>query len=205
MSNTAASPHPAPAAILSGSNTKIVDDVPSEHNISEEAPWADHADSDQDDLVSNDADSAIGEDKADSTASITSSILRYRTIRGRTYHSERVDAFYWGANNQSQNDAMDVVHHMWTLAQNGKLFQAPISDDIQSQLHCLHLHTDSTRRWLWNWYVDVLPMCRESTGIWAIDFADEFPGFEVTGTDISPIQPSFVPPNLKFEIDDCTL
>jgi methylase of polypeptide subunit release factors len=27
------------------------------------------------------------------------------------------------------------------------------------------------------------------TGIWAMDFGDEFPEAEVTGTDISPIQP----------------
>ncbi len=40
------------------------------------------------------------------------------------------------------------------------------------------------------------------TGIWAIDFADEHPESEVIGTDLSPIQPSFVPPNLRFEIDD---
>jgi ubiquinone/menaquinone biosynthesis C-methylase UbiE len=42
------------------------------------------------------------------------------------------------------------------------------------------------------------------TGIWAIDFADAFPNTQVTGTDISPIQPSWVPPNLKFEIEDFT-
>jgi SAM-dependent methyltransferase len=40
------------------------------------------------------------------------------------------------------------------------------------------------------------------TGIWAIEFADEFPGAVVIGTDLSPIQPSFVPPNLKFYVDD---
>lgn len=40
------------------------------------------------------------------------------------------------------------------------------------------------------------------TGIWAIEFADEFPGALVIGTDLSPIQPSFVPPNLKFYVDD---
>jgi methylase of polypeptide subunit release factors len=28
------------------------------------------------------------------------------------------------------------------------------------------------------------------TGIWAMDFGDEFPEAEVIGTDISPIQPS---------------
>ena len=35
------------------------------------------------------------------------------------------------------------------------------------------------------------------------DFADEFPNAEVTGTDITPIQPSWVPPNCKFVIEDC--
>lgn len=31
---------------------------------------------------------------------------------------------------------------------------------------------------------------------------DEFPNCEVIGTDLSPIQPSWCPPNVKFEIDD---
>lgn len=35
------------------------------------------------------------------------------------------------------------------------------------------------------------------------DFADEFPNSEVIGTDVSPIQPSWVPPNVKFELEDC--
>lgn len=43
----------------------------------------------------DEVDSALGEDIADSTASLTSSILRYRTIQGRTYHSERGNAQYW--------------------------------------------------------------------------------------------------------------
>jgi hypothetical protein len=47
------------------------------------------------DDTDDDADSALGEDYSESTASITSSILRYRTIHGRTYHSERGNAQYW--------------------------------------------------------------------------------------------------------------
>lgn len=31
---------------------------------------------------------------------------------------------------------------------------------------------------------------------------DEYPNCEVIGTDLSPIQPSWCPPNVKFEIDD---
>lgn len=40
------------------------------------------------------------------------------------------------------------------------------------------------------------------TGIWAIDFADKHPESKVIGVDLSPIQPSFLPPNVTFQIDD---
>jgi trans-aconitate methyltransferase len=40
------------------------------------------------------------------------------------------------------------------------------------------------------------------TGIWAIDSADEFPSALLIGNDLSPIQPSWVPPNYKFIADD---
>lgn len=43
----------------------------------------------------DDLDSALGEDAASSTASISSSILQYRTINGRTYHSDRGSNQYW--------------------------------------------------------------------------------------------------------------
>ncbi|KAJ8127615.1 hypothetical protein O1611_g6021 [Lasiodiplodia mahajangana] len=38
----------------------------------------------------------------------------------------------------------------------------------------------------------------------ASDFADQYPYAEVIGVDISPSQPQWIPPNLKFEIDDIT-
>ena len=34
------------------------------------------------------------------------------------------------------------------------------------------------------------------------EFGDQYPSAEVTGTDLSPMQPSFVPPNVRFEIDN---
>ncbi|RPA93336.1 S-adenosyl-L-methionine-dependent methyltransferase [Choiromyces venosus 120613-1] len=40
------------------------------------------------------------------------------------------------------------------------------------------------------------------TGAWAIDIADMYPSAYVIGTDLSPIQGSWVPPNLTYEIDD---
>jgi trans-aconitate methyltransferase len=40
------------------------------------------------------------------------------------------------------------------------------------------------------------------TGIWAIEFADQFPSAAVLGNDLSPIQPSWVPPNCRFIVDN---
>ncbi|EXJ63633.1 uncharacterized protein A1O5_11394 [Cladophialophora psammophila CBS 110553] len=40
------------------------------------------------------------------------------------------------------------------------------------------------------------------TGIWAIQYADAHPAAQIIGVDLSPIQPTYVPPNCSFEIDD---
>lgn len=40
------------------------------------------------------------------------------------------------------------------------------------------------------------------TGVWAIDFSEEYPDAEVLGTDLSPIQRDYAPPHLRFEIGD---
>ena len=42
------------------------------------------------------------------------------------------------------------------------------------------------------------------TGQWAIEMGDEFPDAEIQGTDLSPIQPSSVPENVHFFIDDAS-
>jgi hypothetical protein len=44
----------------------------------------------------DDADSSLGDDDG-STASLSSSILEYRTINGRRYHSDQGNAEYWWA------------------------------------------------------------------------------------------------------------
>ncbi|KAF4966964.1 hypothetical protein FSARC_5403 [Fusarium sarcochroum] len=136
-----------------------------------------------DNADNSDADSTLGEDVAGSTASITSSIIQYRTINGRTYHAERGDTQYWAANDDQASEALDIIHHTSTLILDGKLHLAPL--DRRNLGKVLDIGT--------------------GTGIWAMDFGDEFPEAEVIGTDISPIQPSWVPPNVKFEIEDFTL
>ncbi|RGP74603.1 hypothetical protein FSPOR_1180 [Fusarium sporotrichioides] len=129
----------------------------------------------------SDTDSSLGDDNASSTASINSSILEYRTINGRTYHAERGDAQYWASNDNQASEALDIIHHTSCLIMDGKLNFAP----VKAPKKVLDVGT--------------------GTGIWAMDFGDEFPEAEVIGTDISPIQPSWVPPNVKFEIEDFTL
>ncbi|KAK8048735.1 hypothetical protein PG994_010465 [Apiospora phragmitis] len=53
----------------------------------------------------DDADSALGDDSASSTQSLSSSILQYRMIHGRRYHSLRGDGDteYWQPNDEQQN------------------------------------------------------------------------------------------------------
>jgi SAM-dependent methyltransferase len=70
---------------------------------------------------------------------------------------------------------------MLTLMLDNKLYIAPIPEDAYKviDLGC-------------------------GTGIWSIDFADAHPEAEVIGIDLSPIQPAWVPPNLKFIVDDIT-
>ncbi|KAK5651413.1 hypothetical protein OQA88_12501 [Cercophora sp. LCS_1] len=147
----------------------------------------------------DDGDSAY-EDGGDhnSTASISSSILEYRAIRGRKYHSERHESDYFLPIDERQNDSVDIAHHYLTLLFDGKLFLAPIKKDIS-----VGEPVPSFVREEADLYQKALDI-GTGTGIWAIDFADEFPNTEVTGTDLSPIQPTWVPPNVKFEIDDAT-
>ncbi|KAF4783914.1 UMTA protein [Colletotrichum scovillei] len=111
-----------------------------------------------------------------STASLSESITEYRRIHGRTF-SQKTD--YWGPNDEKQNEALDIAHYWEIVFFDDKLFLAPIGDSPQK---VLDLGT--------------------GTGIWAIDFADKFPSAQVTGVDISPIQPGWVPPNCKFQVDD---
>lgn len=151
------------------------------------------------------SDSAIGaDDVASSTTSIGSSVLKYREENGRTYHAYKVlhdlinlaflvsvrefsiwhtvqDGAYAFPNDEVESDRLDLQHAQFTLTFDGRLFTAPLKKSNQLQ-RVLDVGT--------------------GTGIWAIDFADDHPESTVLGIDLSPIQPSFIPPNVTFEVDD---
>lgn len=117
-------------------------------------------------------------DTSSHTASLLSDVKNYTYENGRRYHSYR-EGHYVLPNDDQEQDRQDLLHHVRNLVLNGALFRAPLNPNIQ---RVLDIGT--------------------GTGIWAIDFADSYPAAEVIGTDLSPIQPSWVPPNLHFLVDD---
>ncbi|CCE28050.1 uncharacterized protein CPUR_01524 [Claviceps purpurea 20.1] len=130
----------------------------------------------------NDLDSVYSEVPS-STASIASSILEFRRIHGRTYHSDKFATNYFLPNDNQQIESVELSHHYLTILFDDRLFLAPLDKDKIHQV--LDVGTGS--------------------GIWAIEFADRYPNASVIGTDLSPCQPQWIPPNLRFEIDDATL
>jgi len=40
--------------------------------------------------------------------------------------------------------------------------------------------------------------------VFRLTLGDEYPSAEIIGTDLSPIQPRWVPPNVRFQVDDAT-
>lgn len=129
----------------------------------------------------SDSDSSLGTDVQSSTVSLRSSVMRYREENGRTYHAYK-DGAYLMPNDEPENERLDLQHHLFLLTLgDDKLHLAPFSDDRPPR-RVLDIGT--------------------GTGIWACDVGDRYPGAEVIGVDLSPIQPPFAPPNVSFQIDD---
>ncbi|QGA13059.1 hypothetical protein EYB26_000704 [Talaromyces marneffei] len=130
---------------------------------------------------SSETDSAfegsVGESLSYQT-SIASSVLNYKYENGRRYHSYR-EGEYMLPNDDQEQARMDLLHHVYRMLLKGELHFAPITKTPQ---RVLDLGT--------------------GTGIWAIDFADQYPSAQVLGNDLSAIQPQWTPPNCSFEIDD---
>ncbi|KAK7445872.1 hypothetical protein Landi51_07799 [Colletotrichum acutatum] len=138
------------------------------------------ADAENNNLTEDDA-SDRATSVASSSTSLSSSILQHRLENGRSYHKYK-DGKYLFPNDERENDRLDLQHNLYLLTLNYKLGLAPPNKEGSVVKRVLDIGT--------------------GTGLWAIEFADEHPEAEVLGVDLSPVQTQFVPPNLKFEVDD---
>ncbi|UNI15342.1 hypothetical protein JDV02_001882 [Purpureocillium takamizusanense] len=126
----------------------------------------------------DDADSTFGKGPPSSSASLPSCITEYEWKYGRRYHSYQAGLYCFPNDDREQN-RLDMLHHVFLLALDDRLFLAPIG------LNPSHI-------------LDV----GAGTGIWAMEVGDQYPSAEVRGYDLSPIQPQHVPPNVDFFVDD---
>jgi ubiquinone/menaquinone biosynthesis C-methylase UbiE len=145
-----------------------------EMNASETPTTLLEADDDDDD---DDNDSALGIDLSSETQSLSSRVMKFEFENGRRYHAFQA-GMYAFPNDEEELNRMDLENHLFLMLLGGKLHHAP----LKSPQRILDLGT--------------------GTGIWAVEIADQYPSAAVVGTDLSPVQPTMVPPNLKFEIDD---
>ncbi|KAJ5710493.1 S-adenosyl-L-methionine-dependent methyltransferase [Penicillium malachiteum] len=79
---------------------------------------------------------------------------------------------------EDEFEEVDMGQHVYGLLYKGQLFQSPI---------------DSPSRVL-----DV----GAGSGKWAMDMGVMYPDATITGVDLSPIQPSWTPGNVKFDVED---
>ncbi|KAI5806111.1 S-adenosyl-L-methionine-dependent methyltransferase [Geopyxis carbonaria] len=129
--------------------------------------------------LSTDSDYGTSLNSTALSQSITSTIFDYVYENGRRYH-RYAEGRYAMPNDETEQDRLDLQHHLHMLMLKGALYSAPIKPE--------NLHK----------VLDI----GTGTGIWALDMAETHPQAEVIGTDLSPIQPAWVFPNCKFEVDD---
>jgi trans-aconitate methyltransferase len=113
--------------------------------------------------------------EGDRTVPLTPTATNYYEYNGRRYHGAHL---YPYPNDEAEMDFLEMQHEAFLKNLHGKLFLAPIS----TPSNILDVGT--------------------GTGVWAIDVADQYPEAVVTGTDISPIQHNWVPPNCNFLVED---
>ncbi|KAK0622813.1 S-adenosyl-L-methionine-dependent methyltransferase [Immersiella caudata] len=119
-------------------------------------------------------------DDYDETASLTDSIFEYFNENGRTYHAYHAGSYHF-PNDEKEVDRLNNQHEILKILLDNRNYLAPLSAS-NPPLRILDLAT--------------------GTGRWAIEMGDEFPRSSVIGTDLSPIQPDLVPPNVRFYVDD---
>jgi len=103
---------------------------------------------------------------------------------GRKYQHYR-SGRYLLPNDQDEQDREEVKHFMLLRLTDGGHFLSPVAVSRYQDRPAVKIIDLGT-----------------GTGTWAIEVADRFPNAQVTGIDLSPIQPAWTPPNVEFFVDD---
>ncbi|KAK0626213.1 S-adenosyl-L-methionine-dependent methyltransferase [Immersiella caudata] len=116
-----------------------------------------------------------------STRSADSYVLKSYIENGRTYHCFKAGKYFL-PNDAKENERLDILHVLFFITFGDKLGLSPPNQPDAKVMRVLDVGT--------------------GTGVWALDYADAHPGTHIIATDLSAIQPEFVPSNVEFEIDD---
>ncbi|KAI9824747.1 MAG: hypothetical protein M1832_001574 [Thelocarpon impressellum] len=151
--------------------------MPNRDGPSTPTPDDSMADSDLD-MATTDPETSDRWSMHTSTKSLVGSVLDYPVENGRRYCDTGPDAYFM-PNDEQEQTRLNILHQMYLLLLRGELTLAPVSDDPD---RILDIGT--------------------GTGEWAIAMAERYPDADVTGTDLSAIQPDAVPSNVFFEVDN---
>merc|ERR1712000_243866 len=133
---------------------------------------------DEDDEFLDLADT-VADTTSNGSTSVTPSVHRFEFAYGRRYHGYKCGRYPW-PNDHFEQEIEALKHHWMTELTDGQFWLADIGPSPQK-------------------IIDI----GTGSGIWAIDVADHYQSAHVVGTDLSPIQPQWLPVNFRTFIDDC--
>ncbi|KAJ5755034.1 hypothetical protein N7533_004577 [Penicillium manginii] len=146
--------------------------------------------SDDDSLF--DTQSLVGSD-----LSFASSVRDYCYENGRRYHAYR-HGQYPLPNDEEEQDRLALMHHLFKLLSGGDLHRAPLPRDRDRGDRDPDISSSSSS----SNSISNSDLSGTGTGEWALEMAEDLPTTDIIGTDLSPIQPTWAPPNCRFFIDD---
>ncbi|KAK3492600.1 S-adenosyl-L-methionine-dependent methyltransferase [Neurospora hispaniola] len=120
-------------------------------------------------------------DGVDYSSSIADSIRGHVYECGLRYHAYHAGKYAY-PNDETEQSREEIKHTMSVMLCHGRYFFAPVEEALEKGGQVLDLGT--------------------GTGIWPMQLAESYPDAVITGVDLSPIQPSFVPENVRFYVDD---
>ncbi|KAM0274853.1 hypothetical protein ACHAQH_007812 [Verticillium albo-atrum] len=126
------------------------------------------------------ADRVIMDEPGD-TASLTDSAKAHCYENGLRYHGYR-PGIYAFPNDETEQERDQLAHRLSYEMCDERYFLAPVEQWLEKGAEVLDLGT--------------------GIGIWCEELADKYPRSSFEGIDLSPIQSSEVPPNVRFYVDD---